>query len=65
MPLTVLNFGQKDNFAHAFLHLFYYVICVFTPTFRQQIDIFYTEILENFNSISADNPHKHNLISHN
>jgi hypothetical protein len=27
----VLTFGPKDNFAQAFLPLFYFDICVFTP----------------------------------
>ena len=61
----VLTFRQKDDFTNAFLPLFYYIICVFIPSFRQQVDIFYTYFLENFDSILADNPYKHNLISHN
>ena len=65
VTLTVLTFGQNDNFSHVFLPLFYYDICVFTPVLDQQVDILYTDFLENFDSVLADNPHKHNLISHN
>ena len=61
----VLTFGQKDNFAHAFLPLFYYAICVFTLVLDQQVDILYTYFLEKIDGISADNPYKQNLISHN
>jgi hypothetical protein len=37
----------------------------FTPVLDQQVDILYTVFLENFDSISADNPYKQNLILHN
>jgi hypothetical protein len=32
--LSPSNGVKKDNFAHEFLPLFYYDICVFTPIFR-------------------------------
>ena len=43
VPLTVLTFGQKDNFTQVFLPLFYYDICVFTSVLDQQVDILYTD----------------------
>ena len=61
----MLTFGQKNNFAHAILPLFYYVICVFTLVLYQQVDILYTYFLEKIDNISADNLYKQNLISHN
>ena len=64
-PLTVSTFRQKDNFAYAFLPLFYYAICVFTLVLDQQVDILYIDFLEKFDGISADKPYKQNLISYN
>jgi hypothetical protein len=65
VPLAVLTFEQKDNFAHAFLPLFYYDIYVFTPVLDQQVDILYTVFLEKIDSISAHSPYKQNLILYN
>ena len=59
----MLTFGQKNNFAHAILPLFYYVICVFTVILDQHVDILYTDFLEKFDNIYADNLYKQNLIS--
>jgi len=59
----MLTFGQKYNFVHAFLPLFYYAICVFTLVLYQQVNILYTYFLEKIDSISADNPYKQNLIT--
>jgi len=61
----MLTFGQKNNFTHAFLPLFYYAICVFTLVLDQQVDILYIDFLEKFDSICAVNLYKQNLISHN
>ena len=60
----MLTFGQKYNFVHAFLPLFYYAICVFTLVLDQQVDILYIDFLEKFDSICAVNLYKQNLISH-
>jgi len=37
---TVLTFGQKDNFAHMFLPLFYYDICVLPLFSDSKLTIF-------------------------
>jgi len=65
VTLTVLTFGQNDNFSHVFLPLFYYDICVFTPVLDRQVDILYIYFLEKIDSISVDILYKQNLISYN
>jgi hypothetical protein len=44
VSLTVLTFGQRDNFAHVFLPRFVFYICVFTLFSYQSFGNFNTKL---------------------